>query len=237
MPKVATPNHDFPNSSILTEHDIVKKDGAGKKYSSGRNRPPDDVIIDTSKANNPQYAGMIDTMVSMGWKKSTDSSGKLHLAPPETITTAPKGKYSNFVYRPQLNQETSSMRITKRPSARLNANNVDPVSHVQDDRRLTSSVNNNIQQNQKLFNGNMRNDYQTASPKLDSPLVAENVKRGTAAMDRVIADQTDVIDAMQRPDLGSISFYWGDKKTGVKHIIDRRKDTMVMLLPEKWLML
>ncbi|MBP2635059.1 MAG: hypothetical protein H6Q72_966 [Firmicutes bacterium] len=56
----------------------------------------------------------------------------------------------------------------------------------------------------------------------DETQVAENIQRGTEAIDRVINNQIDVNDAMHRPDLGSISFYWGNKKEGIKHIIDRR---------------
>lgn len=53
---------------------------------------------------------------------------------------------------------------------------------------------------------------------------------GTEAMEKVIAQQTDVLDAMFRPDVGSISFYWGTPGkgprlkggSGVSHLIARR---------------
>ena len=59
---------------------------------------------------------------------------------------------------------------------------------------------------------------------------AENIRRGQAAMEKVIAEQTDVMDAMHRDDLGSISFLWGEPGrgpkfkggSGVSHIIAHR---------------
>jgi len=39
---------------------------------------------------------------------------------------------------------------------------------------------------------------------------------GSEAMNKVITQQTDVLDAMFRPDVGSISFYWGTPGTGSK---------------------
>ena len=58
----------------------------------------------------------------------------------------------------------------------------------------------------------------------------ENQQRGLAAMEKVIAEQTDIKDAMFREEVGSISFYWGTpgkgKKfkggSGVSHIIAKR---------------
>ena len=58
----------------------------------------------------------------------------------------------------------------------------------------------------------------------------ENIRRGSIAMDRVIAEHTDVLNAMYRPEVGSISFYWGNpgkgpklkKGGGVSHLIARR---------------
>ena len=69
--------------------------------------------------------------------------------------------------------------------------------------------------------------YQTRN---DNQSVRENIARGTEAMNRVITEQTDVMNAMYRNDLGSISFLWGeagrDKKLkhgwGISHLIARR---------------
>jgi hypothetical protein len=66
--------------------------------------------------------------------------------------------------------------------------------------------------------------------KPESPLIAENINRGNAAMEHVIANQSDAIDAMYRPDLGGVSFYWGvpgegprfKKGQGIAHIIAKR---------------
>ena len=59
---------------------------------------------------------------------------------------------------------------------------------------------------------------------------AENIRRGQAAMEKVISEQTDVMDAMHRDDLGSISFLWGEPGrgdkfkggSGISHIIAHR---------------
>lgn len=59
---------------------------------------------------------------------------------------------------------------------------------------------------------------------------AENIRRGQAAMEKVIAEQTDVMDAMHRDDLGSISFLWGEpgdapyymNGSGISHILAKR---------------
>ena len=60
--------------------------------------------------------------------------------------------------------------------------------------------------------------------------VRDNIRRGRAAMEKVIAEQADVMDAMHREDLGSISFLWGEPGrgpkfkggSGVSHIIAHR---------------
>jgi hypothetical protein len=53
---------------------------------------------------------------------------------------------------------------------------------------------------------------------------ADNIALGKAAMDSAIADEADQIDAMHRPEVGWISFLWGDSRIGVQHLIDRRMD-------------
>ena len=50
----------------------------------------------------------------------------------------------------------------------------------------------------------------------ERPAVNENIRRGRAAMEKVIAEHTDVMDAMYRDDLGSISFLWGEPGRGPK---------------------
>ncbi len=60
--------------------------------------------------------------------------------------------------------------------------------------------------------------------------VEENITRGREAMERVITQQTDVLNAMFRPEAGGISFYWGTpgqgkklkKGSGIAHLIARR---------------
>jgi hypothetical protein len=71
----------------------------------------------------------------------------------------------------------------------------------------------------------------------------ENISRGNAAMDKVIAEHTDVRDAMYREDVGGISFLWGNKDTvkdgnkkvkphGIAHAIDEHGEEAVRKLPE-----
>lgn len=75
----------------------------------------------------------------------------------------------------------------------------------------------------------------------------ENLRRGREAMEKVIAERTDVPAAMRRKDLGDISLYWGkpgDPKKdfeggfGVSHIISlprgTRKDRTEKRLPKRW---
>ena len=61
---------------------------------------------------------------------------------------------------------------------------------------------------------------------------AENMRQGREAMEKAIADQTDVREAMHRPDVGWISFIWGEAGTpnknlsdgfGIAHLIARRE--------------
>ncbi len=64
----------------------------------------------------------------------------------------------------------------------------------------------------------------------ERPETTENIRRGQAAMEKVIAEQTDVMDAMHRDDLGSISFLWGEpgdapyymNGSGISHILAKR---------------
>lgn len=63
--------------------------------------------------------------------------------------------------------------------------------------------------------------------------VEENMERGTAAMNEVIENHTDYLNAMYRPEVGGISFYWGmpgkGKKFkggyGISHIIAKHGDS------------
>jgi len=42
-------------------------------------------------------------------------------------------------------------------------------------------------------------------------------------LQEVIDTKQDVLDAVYRPDVGHISFIWGDSKCGFRHIIERRR--------------
>lgn len=46
--------------------------------------------------------------------------------------------------------------------------------------------------------------------------IATNVERGNEAMENVIVNHIDVIDAMERGDVGQISFFWGEPGKGEK---------------------
>lgn len=52
--------------------------------------------------------------------------------------------------------------------------------------------------------------------------VEKNIALGRDAMKNVIETKTDALNAMHRPDLGNVSFYWGNSKGGVRHIIEKR---------------
>ena len=45
---------------------------------------------------------------------------------------------------------------------------------------------------------------------------AESTARELMAMNRVIAEQADMLDAMHRDEVGSVSFYWGTPGKGEK---------------------
>ena len=71
-----------------------------------------------------------------------------------------------------------------------------------------------------------RHDYSSD----EKQKIARNLQLGNEAMNKVISEHTDVVNAMFRDDLGSISFLWGEKGTGNKlkhgwgiaHLIARR---------------
>ncbi|MBE6441465.1 MAG: hypothetical protein E7022_03915 [Desulfovibrio desulfuricans] len=70
--------------------------------------------------------------------------------------------------------------------------------------------------------------YQNEEDAVQTP--EQTYASGMAAMNTVIAEHTDALDAMFRPEVGSISFYWGQEGkgpkgkggSGVAHIIARR---------------
>lgn len=57
----------------------------------------------------------------------------------------------------------------------------------------------------------------------ENPPRDENEKRGRAAMRRVIRTRSDVLDAMDVPGLGAVSFIWGDRTGGIWHIVENPK--------------
>ncbi len=54
--------------------------------------------------------------------------------------------------------------------------------------------------------------------------VNSQIKRGRKAMQRVIREETDVLSAMEREDVGEIDFLWDHNGMGVRHIIARRME-------------
>ena len=57
--------------------------------------------------------------------------------------------------------------------------------------------------------------------------IKANIQRGRNAMQRVLSEQQDVLNAMHRPDVGAIDFVWErlDKRgnsRGIKHLLERR---------------
>lgn len=53
---------------------------------------------------------------------------------------------------------------------------------------------------------------------------AENLAMGQVAMEKVLKEKTDVEDAMYHPDVGWISFRWGDENVGIQHLIMAREN-------------
>ena len=62
----------------------------------------------------------------------------------------------------------------------------------------------------------LRQQKQTSFAKDKYQTPDEAFISGSEAMNKVITQQTDVLDAMFRPDVGGISFYWGTPGTGSK---------------------
>jgi hypothetical protein len=68
----------------------------------------------------------------------------------------------------------------------------------------------------------------------------QNLARGAAAMDRVISAHADALDAMFRPEVGGISFFWGEPGSGEKfkggsgiaHIVAKHGEDVARLMPE-----
>jgi hypothetical protein len=47
-------------------------------------------------------------------------------------------------------------------------------------------------------------------------------RQSEAAMERVLATKADVMEAMDRPELGKIDFRYGNSRKGLRHIMERR---------------
>jgi hypothetical protein len=73
------------------------------------------------------------------------------------------------------------------------------------------------------------------------PEIEANVERGRQAVRYVIEKQTDVVDAMERPEIGKIDFIWGEPGTpqkafldgyGISHIIAKHGINTLNKIPE-----
>ena len=72
------------------------------------------------------------------------------------------------------------------------------------------------------------------------PGAEANLAQGRAAIDHVIKEHADVLDAMYRPDVGNISFYWGEPGKGTKFkgghgiskIIAKHGEDVARMMPE-----
>ncbi|MBR2207263.1 MAG: hypothetical protein IJ859_00475, partial [Synergistaceae bacterium] len=96
----------------------------------------------------------------------------------------------------------------------------------------------NAQKREKMSADERRKTKLTETLDTDKPLIErynkagieENIQRGSEAMDKVISEKTDVMNAMHRDDVGDISFLYGTPGTGEKlkhgwgisHLIARR---------------
>lgn len=60
----------------------------------------------------------------------------------------------------------------------------------------------------------------TEAELAENPPRDENERRGRAAIRKVLTTRTDVINAMDVPGLGPVSFIWGDLGGGIRHIAE-----------------
>lgn len=62
-----------------------------------------------------------------------------------------------------------------------------------------------------------------AARRSEPSTAAENQALGEKAMEEVLANETDVPAAMHRKEIGWIGFRWGDRRGGIRHLIERRE--------------
>ena len=124
-------------------------------------------------------------------------------------------------------QEGAGKKAYRHLGGEVEARNAEKRAHLSDAERrerLLAETEDVAREDQIILKGMMK-AYSAQQPE-----IAENIRRGQAAMEKVISEQTDVMDAMHRDDLGSISFLWGEPGrgskfkggSGVSHIIAHR---------------
>ena len=81
-----------------------------------------------------------------------------------------------------------------------------------------------IEEALRTGNGFNPGEARDAKGKWAEGEIKANIQRGRNALQRVLAEETDVIAAMHRPEVGDIDFVWDHKEHGIKHLIERREE-------------
>ncbi len=63
-----------------------------------------------------------------------------------------------------------------------------------------------------------------AQGRFAAAAIKANIQHGRNAMRRAYSDETDVLSAMSRAEVGEIDFLWDHKGLGIRHIIQRRQE-------------
>jgi phage gp29-like protein len=64
-----------------------------------------------------------------------------------------------------------------------------------------------------------------------SKRAAAAIAKGTDSMRKAIAEQSDVLGAMDVPGLGQVDFRWGTPKGGIRHIVEKHGEADAMQVP------
>lgn len=114
----------------------------------------------------------------------------------------------------------------------LNADDFDESKHKRDDGGKFTSGDGGA---------NKVDEQSKPSKSADKESVEKSVQQGKAAIEKVLATKSDVINAMHREDVGDISFFWGEPGDpsrkykggfGVSHILEKHGDSVLKKMPE-----
>ena len=118
--------------------------------------------------------------------------------------------------------------------AQLSSMSADAMRQLLAEAGINSKGMSKPQMREALLEKQQREQRQNDEPVETTPATKtpeQNAADGLQAMNRAIAEKADVFDAMHRPEVGSISFYWGKpgdaaknyrNGEGISHLIARR---------------